>query len=318
MRLDHVKMLEKGIAANQRGEVWLDLIRVPEDLSDDTAFTPLTTELVVVKMNGRFLLAFTPGRQNWEIPGGHIEPGETPRLAAARELLEETGQKVENLVFEGINRCRLPVDSRVEYSALFSTELPSLEAFSGNAEISRITLWDQMQDIGRIDAIDAALLKHLSQSTPASLPAVADDGSRILDFQPAPPAVDSTIKFTQIMAAYRGRYLLVYDNTRDHWEFPAGGIEKGESWRECAIRETREESGQTLCQPRLAAIIRAYFPRRKVIAAGALVTGSLTELKPFEATSEISRIRLWDPRSEESGLDAYNLAIFERLKGFNI
>ncbi|WP_156326124.1 NUDIX hydrolase [Nonomuraea sp. SBT364] len=31
-----------------------------------------------------------PGR-GWEIPGGHLDPGETPVEAAARELAEETG-----------------------------------------------------------------------------------------------------------------------------------------------------------------------------------------------------------------------------------
>lgn len=30
-------------------------------------------------------------RSTWEIPGGHIEPGETPDAAASRELIEETG-----------------------------------------------------------------------------------------------------------------------------------------------------------------------------------------------------------------------------------
>ena len=33
------------------------------------------------------------GRKIWTFPKGHIEPGETPRQAALREVLEETGYK---------------------------------------------------------------------------------------------------------------------------------------------------------------------------------------------------------------------------------
>ena len=39
-----------------------------------------------------------------EIPGGMVDPGETPREAAARELLEETGYAASELVFLGKTR----------------------------------------------------------------------------------------------------------------------------------------------------------------------------------------------------------------------
>jgi len=49
--------------------------------------------------NGRVLLAHrSPGRRwypdVWDLPGGHVEPGETSRQALVRELREELGVEV--------------------------------------------------------------------------------------------------------------------------------------------------------------------------------------------------------------------------------
>ncbi|WP_298805533.1 NUDIX domain-containing protein [uncultured Pseudokineococcus sp.] len=49
-----------------------------------------------LRRGGRVLLAHrSPGRDfypdAWDLPGGHVEPGEAPRAALARELAEELG-----------------------------------------------------------------------------------------------------------------------------------------------------------------------------------------------------------------------------------
>jgi ADP-ribose pyrophosphatase YjhB (NUDIX family) len=50
--------------------------------------------------DGRSLLMVLQGRSgeepSWAVPGGSIEPGETPERAAIREVREETGLEVRN------------------------------------------------------------------------------------------------------------------------------------------------------------------------------------------------------------------------------
>jgi 8-oxo-dGTP diphosphatase len=49
---------------------------------------PLPLALVVGRHGGDIPLIFNRSRQEWELPGGMLDPGETPRQAAAREFVE--------------------------------------------------------------------------------------------------------------------------------------------------------------------------------------------------------------------------------------
>ena len=52
---------------------------------------------VIRDETGRLLLVQRgrePGAGRWSLPGGRVEPGETPAAAAAREVAEETGLTV--------------------------------------------------------------------------------------------------------------------------------------------------------------------------------------------------------------------------------
>ncbi|WPO70226.1 NUDIX hydrolase [Streptomyces sp. KN37] len=53
-----------------------------------------TADVVVTTTDGYVLLIerrWAPFKGQWALPGGHVDPGETSRVAAARELGEEAG-----------------------------------------------------------------------------------------------------------------------------------------------------------------------------------------------------------------------------------
>jgi 8-oxo-dGTP pyrophosphatase MutT (NUDIX family) len=55
------------------------------------AAVPVTSACAVVRDSlGRLLLTHEPGR-GYDLPGGHVERGETPGRACRREIAEETG-----------------------------------------------------------------------------------------------------------------------------------------------------------------------------------------------------------------------------------
>ena len=51
----------------------------------------LTRVVCVSKCKDDFVFSYNKKRNGWEIPGGHIEEGETWEEAAKREMYEETG-----------------------------------------------------------------------------------------------------------------------------------------------------------------------------------------------------------------------------------
>jgi 8-oxo-dGTP pyrophosphatase MutT (NUDIX family) len=80
---------------------WVDLSLSDVELPDGARYEhhvvklPPSVGIVVVDRANRVLMLwrhrFTTDTWNWEIPGGWVEPGENPELAATREAEEETG-----------------------------------------------------------------------------------------------------------------------------------------------------------------------------------------------------------------------------------
>jgi len=81
---------------------WVNLRLVDVELPDGSRFehhvvrTPYEAAGVVVADPTRGVLLlwrhrFITDTWGWEVPAGHVEAGESPEVAAAREVLEETG-----------------------------------------------------------------------------------------------------------------------------------------------------------------------------------------------------------------------------------
>lgn len=74
-------------------------------MSSESLNRPQVGVGVFVMREGKFLMGWrkaSHGANTWTLPGGHIEYGETPEQASARETEEETAVKIANVCFAAI------------------------------------------------------------------------------------------------------------------------------------------------------------------------------------------------------------------------
>lgn len=127
------------------------------ELAERDQAVPLTASLVVLWCDGTCLMVFNRFRQAWELPGGMVDPGETARQAAFRELLEESGQRPRALDLAGVALTRVGPERRLEHLAIYRGTIESPAPFTPNEEMSRSTWWDPSQPLPGLQPIDGAL-----------------------------------------------------------------------------------------------------------------------------------------------------------------
>jgi 8-oxo-dGTP diphosphatase len=151
------------VAARDRdGNVLVDVRFVAEsDLEMWERRLPMPASLVVVRFDDAVLMVFNDWRRQWELPGGMLEPGETARRAAVRELDEETGISSVHLDFVALAEVDLRRPDRREYTAIYRTELQDVPRLVVSEEASGFLWWDPQSSVPeQMNPIDAEMVRR--------------------------------------------------------------------------------------------------------------------------------------------------------------
>jgi len=135
------------------------------------------------KGNLRVLVAHRPAYDDWSLPKGKADEGETPETTALREVFEETGYRCRIVASLGTTRYRVPGGVKeVDWFAM--KPLPDSPGFEKNSEIDRIKWLSRAKAVTLLDyegdreLLDGANLKKLAQTGTLRLIRHATAGDR--------------------------------------------------------------------------------------------------------------------------------------------
>ncbi len=106
----------------------------PKDFEEQLQFV-----VIVSKMQGKWIYCQHKQRSTWEVPGGHIEAGETTEQAAAREQYEETGA-AEYTLFP-LGAYQVSQNGNESFGALFFAQVERMETLPKEFEMKEVKLF---------------------------------------------------------------------------------------------------------------------------------------------------------------------------------
>ena len=119
----------------------------------------LTYSVIAARFRGQWLLVRHHLRSTFEIPGGHIEDGETADEAATRELMEETGAK--EFAIECVATYSVEKDGKTGYGRLFFAEVSEFGPLPDYSEISEVIVARNLPEHLTYPDIQPVLLKRV-------------------------------------------------------------------------------------------------------------------------------------------------------------
>ncbi len=125
--------------------------------SDCATLAEPTFAVMLARSPQGIVLVFNRYRKVWELPGGFIDPGESARDAAVRELAEEAGCAAHNTRWIGLVQV---TDGNPHFGAVFACEVDAPPADFKNEEIGAVCATPRDSRPRPLGDCDVALLNR--------------------------------------------------------------------------------------------------------------------------------------------------------------
>jgi 8-oxo-dGTP diphosphatase len=109
--------------------------------------SPFVCSLVVVRWAKQVLLGFNIVRQQWELPGGSVEPGESAHEAALRELAEETGISASRASLVARAEFKFGGEATKYLAAVFTVVLAGAPELVASDELKSFIWWEPTSEM---------------------------------------------------------------------------------------------------------------------------------------------------------------------------
>ncbi len=126
----------------------------------------LTYVVMGARYRNQWIFVRHRDRQTWEMPAGHIEPGESADQAAVRELYEEAG--VVNSSMEAICDYSVTVGKKTEYGRLYSVSVKEMEP-QQEFEIQELQFSEKLPRSLTYPEVQTILFNRVKSHTPGPL-----------------------------------------------------------------------------------------------------------------------------------------------------